>query len=136
ASALERRLDPEQGALVALSDRGLIPDAMMDDEGTLPRVSNVAADRMQGRADRELARLREQLVEAGIDPDDHGVPAVLSPPAAPEPLTSLHARPEYLDRQQRRIEEARAAGEKQLDDAEDQLRQLCRAQGIDYDELK
>jgi len=98
---LQKRLDKERGALEALNDRDLMPESANLPKGglhigdRLEEVTTVEGHAQQSghrRAVRELEKLRQKFVEAGLDPA-----LVPEPPPPPAPVPALDEAPQVFD---------------------------------------
>jgi uncharacterized protein YjbI with pentapeptide repeats len=133
----QRRLDKRLGALHALRDADLLPRGVRVTKPSAGRLDELLPDGMgelganlRRRAELELARAREQLRQAGLDPDA-ALPSEL--PATAELET------DDLGKLFDQIDEQVAAATKQADahqaKAMDELRQRCQQAGLDPEEV-
>jgi uncharacterized protein YjbI with pentapeptide repeats len=136
-AAFEKRLDRKAAA--RLKDDDLLPSwvkltsGMVDVDPTLQDLyakEDLTSKNMRRRAEKELANVRQDLVERGLDPDAHGVPKELPPPienldeeAADKMLAEAEAEADVLKKQA----EAMMAAEM------NRARQVCAENGIDFD---
>lgn len=136
---LQKRLDPERGALEALRDRDLMPEG-----ATIPTSGAQVGDRLEEvsapeghalqnahrRAVLELARVKEKLVAAGLDPS-----SVPDPPPPPSPVPSFDQLPEVVDQaMSEQVSAEQLAKEKKAELAE-QLRALSAEHGFALPDL-
>ncbi|MBK9260041.1 MAG: DUF2169 domain-containing protein [Polyangiaceae bacterium] len=135
----EKRLDRDKGSLYALRDKDLIPDgvrsgtAVNDEElGKLLAREGLVERATRNRARAQLEETREQLRQAGIDPDEH-VPKDV--PDEDQQIPDMNGIAEFVEttekQAQEAIQEAEAKQKKALEDA----RKLCEENGLDFDKL-
>ncbi|NKE19046.1 DUF2169 domain-containing protein [Roseomonas oryzicola] len=103
-SVMMARLDPENGALLALRDSDLIPaELMMADPMTAPPPGDagegdILGQRFRERTAREIEGARAYVASFGLDPDEHA--PTLPPPEEPPPdLETLPTRLERISRE-------------------------------------
>jgi uncharacterized protein YjbI with pentapeptide repeats len=138
---LELRLSHEEGPVAALDDRPLLPNTRGDMKGppspageyeALVAHEFLAYRNMQKKAAKEIERLRDVLRDHGLDPDEHGPPPLepLEPSGSTEELL---ARAEALEKA---AEEQRQRAEAAWAKQEEELAELGKKVGIDFDEIK
>lgn len=147
-AVLEQRLDKSRAHLLALKDDDLFPprpegvplqpgETLGEAEETM-KMEHLALQngyrKMHAERTEQLALARQELVDQGIDPDEHlpqevAPPPPIAPPPQPENLA------EFVDEQNRVADEARAEGQRQKDEAMAAARKQCEEEGIDFDEL-
>jgi uncharacterized protein YjbI with pentapeptide repeats len=156
---LALRLDKKQGAVHALNDGPLLPpmpesnsagDAASEDDGmdALVRSKGLHRQNLRRRAERilaeskqKIAKLRAELIEihqahALPPPDltdiDRGL-AMTMPPDPPVP--TLEEMPAFKAEMEQVLEKARMDGLAKKAEAEAHLREVCKQQKLDYDEV-
>ncbi len=138
---LAQRLDREKGHLYALRDSDLMPprdpglpplpmEAYSDIEELTQR-EGLLEQNQRKRVELELEAARQQLLDAGVDPDDK-LPQELPPP---EQAPALENLAEYVDEQMGELEKAKAEYEKEKQQALDDIRLECEQAGLDYDKV-
>lgn len=90
--------------------------------------------KMHAERTEQLAAARQELIDQGIDPDEH-LPQEIEPPPPIEPPPGPENLAEYVDEQNRIADEARAEAERQKDEAMAAARKQCEEQDIDFDQL-
>ncbi|MDI1445990.1 DUF2169 domain-containing protein [Polyangium sp. 6x1] len=139
---LIKRLDEEKGLVEALRERDLLPElppnAPLFDEELSGDMDDLLEDdellekRASLRAERDLARAREDLRAAGLDPEE----ALPNRPGAAAPIPEGDDLADYIQG----LDAEADLLEKDLDtrsrDAEEKARRNCSAQGIDFDALR
>jgi uncharacterized protein YjbI with pentapeptide repeats len=138
-TVLAQRLDRKRSHLFALRDGDLMPSRAPGEpaseipiDHTVPEMEGLLRRNMLRRAERELARVRTQLAELGVNPDQFGVPVAL-PPLAPEP--DLDKLPETIEEAEKLSEQLQAEAARRREEAEAQARALFQQNGLDYDEV-
>lgn len=146
---LEARLDKRRGALVSISEADLEPKLPRYDGDDVTASSDATAaggdiraflktdqllqKHMQHGAAKRHAELVGQIVGAGLDPKDFGVP--LDPPGQDLPAWEDDEDP--LEAERVAVAEEREAelAEERKQAAESQARALCEANGFDFDAM-
>ena len=91
------RLDPESGATASLDDTGLLPrrplfhsvaDATASENSALHERGGYAEQRMEALEEHQRATVRQRIIDAGGDPDQH-LDEAEPPPEPPEDLGEL-----------------------------------------------
>lgn len=143
---LEQRLDKSRAHLLALKDSDLFPprpDGIPLQPGeTLGQAEEAtkleqlalqnAYRRLASERAAALEAARQELLDQGIDPNEHL-------PREPEPLPPIEPPPdaehlaEYVDEKTKAAEEAQAEAERQKVEALEAARQQCEEEGIDFD---
>lgn len=136
-----RRTDKKRAAVEIVRDRDLLPERddappieaekFHDMDELLANEGRLAANQRRN-AQKQLDQARAKLRAAGIDPDEHGVPAELPAPAPPPRTEDL---PDVLDEQMNALETARKDAETQRAEAMTKARKMCEEQGLDFDQL-
>jgi len=138
-----QRLDKKKAAVYALSDRGLVADALMPGaedakvedpvaaHAELTRSDDLLRTRARANAALQLETMRTEMKAAGLDPEKHPLPAP-PPPAGP---TSIEDLPEELEAQLKSAEEERAKAIAAQEAMEKEARELCVQQGVDFDAM-
>lgn len=136
----EKRLDRDKGALYALRDKDLIPDgtrsgtAANDEElGKLLAREGLVERATRNRARAQVEQAREQLREAGLDPDEH-IPAN-AVPEEDHKLPDMDAMAEFVETTEKQAQEAIAEAEAKQKKALDDARKICEENGLDFDKL-
>lgn len=112
-AAVERRLDPEFGALEALRDSALVPadlivpDPDMEAERAMNEEQGLLSQRTHQRALKQNAATRDRLVAMQLDPEIYAPP----PPQAPLPPPSLDDLPAVIERVRKEAAERKVAGD-------------------------
>jgi uncharacterized protein YjbI with pentapeptide repeats len=156
---LALRLDKKQGAVHALNDGPLLPpmpesnsegDAAAEDDGmdTLVRSKGLHRQNLRRKAEKTLAerkdkiaKLRAELIEihqthALPPPDLTDMDRALAMSIPPDPpVPALEEIPAFKAEMERELEKARREGLAKKAEAEAQLREVCKQQKLDYDEV-
>ncbi|WP_437871002.1 DUF2169 domain-containing protein [Sorangium sp. So ce363] len=137
--ALERRLDKEKGHLHALREQELLPepdpdapsfpDEAISDMDELIRRERAMERRSISRAQRELDQARLTLLVLGMNPDEK-LPREIKLPEEPRPDELA----DYAERMEREGAALQKDAEEQRKAAEEEARELCAEQGLDFDE--
>jgi len=98
-AALQRRLDPVEGALYELSDsdlmpeegHGIAPNIDLEAVGQWTHLEGLRADRMHRGAERNRQRARARLLAEGGDPARYGLDEPIPPPTRAPPPGDLDA---------------------------------------------
>jgi uncharacterized protein YjbI with pentapeptide repeats len=156
---LALRLDKKQGAVHALNDGPLLPpmpdsnnegDAASEDDGmdALVRSKGLHRHNLRRRGEKilaeskqKIAKLRAELIETH---QTHSLPppdltdmdralAMTIPPEPPAP--TLEEMPAFKAEMERELEKARLEGLAKKAEAEAHLREVCKQQKLDYDQV-
>ncbi|MFP8872572.1 MAG: DUF2169 domain-containing protein, partial [Myxococcota bacterium] len=147
-TVLTQRLDKKKGALYGLRDSDLFPPRpegvppvegeTLGDMEELIKMDQLAGKNARRRAEAEREALletsRQQLIDAGVDPDDH-IPKEFEPLPPIEEPPDMDNIAEYVDEQTKLAEEAQAEAERKKDDAMAEARKQCEEHDIDFDKL-
>jgi len=137
------RLDKTKGSILALASTDLLPERPKDDTKLdaetfhdmaeiLEREGHLQAN-MKRRAQAEQDAMRDKIRELGEDPDAHGVPE--STDIDPSATPSIDELPDIIDKMQQKAEDERTKAEQKKEEAIAKARELCKQQGVDFDEL-
>ncbi len=139
-AALARRLDKDKGAIGEMSDSDLMPPRS---SGVAPNLGELdmgrwlkseyldAANGRRGR-ERDFARARAQLEEAGLDPAAHGF-GELPPEPEPPPLDDLDALAERMASELDRAEDELKKLDARVSEGLVKTREAFAEMGLDYD---
>ncbi len=138
--ALVARRDREQGALLTLSERDVLPPANLGWNTTslhaqlehLSKPDFIMRKNLQRGQELEIAAAKERIVAAGLDPKDFKLDE--QPPVPDVDLEDPEAIADFVKRQNAATEERQNASEERRKQAEDAFRATLAAQGLDYDE--
>lgn len=135
---LTARLDKKRGALLALKDSDLMPPPrppeapLADEKGSdmddLVATENLLQKNLRNRMDKEVEKVRAELVAMGLDPEKH-IPKVPEPEAPPTPDKLA----DYVESLEPIIEEARKYADDTMDNAKANLKVACDKAGLDYE---
>jgi len=130
------RIDRQKGAVHALRDGDLIPDDLtvvranqLEEMDELTEREGLLQRNMRRRGQRELDQLRDRLKAAGVDPDAHLPKDVPEKKATPKPEDV----PQMMEDIGQQVQKAKADAEDKREKMFAELRDLCKAQGIDLD---
>jgi uncharacterized protein YjbI with pentapeptide repeats len=135
-AVLAERLDPDRGALATLRDDPLVPvgdvgaaapsaevaemDALLRDEGLVRK-------NLRNASKRERDALQARLVADGVDPAH--IPAFEVEDHAP----TLAEMPALMEALQRKGEALKVQSDAQRQEAQQAMREVCAAEGVDFD---
>ena len=99
--ALDSRLDKDKSARLALKEDDLVPPFAAG-SGLAELMKSIMApdaadDRSKAMRERTMARVRKELVEAGVDDPDEALARARQMPAGLEPLAALLPLPDFSD---------------------------------------
>jgi len=134
--ALEVRKDKKKAAILALSDKDLLPEGLAAARGGAPPDDGLKSEglmrkRMRKRMEREREKLIAQLTEQGVDLSKVEIPPI--PPEPAEPSTDPEHLEKTIEEAQATAEKAKAEAEAKKAEAEAAAREQCKAHGIDFD---
>ncbi len=136
---LADRLDKEKGALAALRDHELMPpedeswSTMLDlgDMAEMTKLEQLTLANMERGREAKLAETREELRNAGFDPEKYEEPAPeLPPPPDPQDYDAVI---EYSERMETFTAEQQQKLETQKEQMEQETRKAFEEAGFDYD---
>lgn len=136
ARVLAQRLDKEKGHLYLLRDRDLLPAprgsvrSEQDEVDALIATEGLLMKNLRRKAELELEKAREEARRMGLDPALY-VPAL--PPEEPPP--NPESLPEIADKLLLEAEQSKIDAEERRAKAEEEAREICKQQGLDYEEL-
>lgn len=132
------RLDKKLGPLHSLRDSDLMPEDMPSSSSAIENEleallakEGLIRKNMERNVEKKLVKIREDLASHGIDPDKH-VPVL--PPDPPAPAKGEMAA--YAVALEKQVEELTALGEKQAANMMQEVEQVCRAEGLDFEAVK
>jgi uncharacterized protein YjbI with pentapeptide repeats len=137
-AVLEARLDKEKGALLALKDIDLLPPQsppegpLADEQGSdmdeLVATEKLLEKNLRNKMDKEVAKVRADLVAMGLDPEKH-----IPPTPEPQLPTSLDNLTEYIESLNPVIEQAKKVAAESVENAQANLKATCEQAGLDYE---
>lgn len=142
-AVLAQRLDKERGHLYSLRDKDLLPerapgeaplafpDDRLSDMDELVKRSGHMERRSRARAQRELDQLRAAAAQLGQDPDETLPREVPGPAEAP----ALDELAEFVEGAEAEMASHTKDAEAKQREAEEQARQMCAQQGVDFDAM-
>lgn len=134
-----KRLDKEMGAVYSLRDSDLLPvfpeisvapEEISEMERLLSK-EDLLRKNMRVRAEKKLAETREQIADLGVNPDEF-LPAAVPPDPAPVNIEKLDVTILELEEMAKK---AKADALLKQAEAEQQVRNLCSQQGLDYEKM-
>lgn len=135
----EKRLDREKGGLYALRDGDLLPPnirvgaaASEEDYAALLAREGLVERATKNRARAELERAREEMREAGLDPDKH-LPQDI--PKEENKAPDMNNLAEFVETTEKQARDAVAEAEKHRERVMEDARQMCLDNGLDFDKL-
>lgn len=141
-AVLARRLEKNRGALASLLDDDLmpppepegepVPEDDWNDMTKVVEIEELQATYLQRKADKEIARAREEVIAQGLDPAefDRQLPAPVE-----RPPKDLRAFGSYMDRVEAQIAEAQREAATKEKEVLEQARARCLELGVDFDKL-
>lgn len=134
----EKRLDREKGGIHALRDGDLLPPNIRvgmasseEDYAELLAREGLIERAMKNRARAELERTREEMRNAGLNPDEHVPKDVPDDAQAPE----LNNMAEFVETTEKQAREAIADSAKHQQRVLDEAEAICKQHGIDFGKL-
>jgi uncharacterized protein YjbI with pentapeptide repeats len=109
----------------------LVPDPVIEDQKKLLMGEGIMLSRMRPRMEREHAKMRAELIEKGLDPDQ-----VMKPLPPEEPPPSLEEIPAMLDKMLLQAKEHETTLHAELAKSEAELAPLLATQGISIEEMR
>ncbi len=134
--ALEKRKDKQKAAILALSDKDLVPEGLAKptagakvDDGL--KSEGHMRKRMRKRMEAERQKMIDQLTAQGVDLSKVEIPPL--PPEPKEPSTDPEDLEKTIEEAKSTAEKAKVEAEAKKAEAEAAAREACKAQGIDFD---
>lgn len=140
-AALDKRLDRDRAAALALYDKDLMPDSILPGASatrTGDRLDDVLALEQLYRANMDKRRYRESMaarqgmIDRGLDPALIPEP---EPPSPPAKAPSLDELPDIVERTSKEMDAHREDAARRQAEAEAELRKACAEAGRDYDAM-
>lgn len=134
----EKRLDRERGALHTLRDKDLIPASMRlgnplseDEYAKLLAREGLVERATKNRARAQLEQARQQLRDAGVDPDQHIPKDVPDEPKTPD----MNELADFVETTEKQAQAAIKETEQKQKAALEDVRKLCQENGLDFEKI-
>lgn len=134
----EKRLDRERGALYTLRDKDLIPTSMRlgnplseDEYAKLLAREGLVERATKNRARAQLEQARQQLRDAGVDPDQHIPKDVPDEPETPD----MNELADFVETTEKQARAAIQETEQKQKAALEDVRKLCQENGLDFEKI-